>query len=126
MDAKDVGEVPHAKGVGECSFGADAEDVSEAPCAKFWWRQVVVVAEDIDEDILSVLTTEMLEKTFYLLASKVSYFSHRRQLGYSDIVHNWWTVLDQKPSVAKGGLQSLIMLVKPIVFEMRHAFGPWQ
>ena len=30
--------------------------------AKFWHRQVVVVAEDIDKDTLSVLTSEMLEK----------------------------------------------------------------
>jgi hypothetical protein len=29
---------------------------------KFWWRQVVVVTEDIDEDMLSVLMSEMPEK----------------------------------------------------------------
>ena len=40
---------------------------------KFWQRQVVVVAEDIDYDMLLVLTSKMLEKSLYLLSSK---FSH--------------------------------------------------
>jgi hypothetical protein len=30
--------------------------------SKFWRRQVFAVAEDIDEDMLSVLTSEMSEK----------------------------------------------------------------
>jgi hypothetical protein len=33
---------------------------------KFWWRKVVVVVEDIDEDTLSVLASEMFEKPLYL------------------------------------------------------------
>ena len=40
---------------------------------KFWQRQVVVVAEDVDYDILLVLTSKILEKTLYLLESNVSH-----------------------------------------------------
>ena len=44
---------------------------------KFWWRKVVKVAEDIDEDMLLVLMLEILGKPLYLLAPKVSQCSHR-------------------------------------------------
>jgi hypothetical protein len=53
---------PHAEGVDKGVVGrsVDIEDINEAPRAKVLARQVIVVAEDIDEDTLSVMTSEMM------------------------------------------------------------------
>ena len=55
-------EGPHAEGVDKGDIGVDAKDVNEVLMPKFWCRQVAVVTKDIDEDMLSVLTSKMLEK----------------------------------------------------------------
>lgn len=41
--------------------------------------------------------------------------------GYSDMVHDWWTVLDQAPSVSKEGVCLLIMLVCWKIWKGRNA-----
>jgi 4'-phosphopantetheinyl transferase EntD len=51
---------PHAEGVDKGIVGVDIEDVNEAPRAEVLARQVIVVAEDIDKDTLSMMTSEMM------------------------------------------------------------------
>jgi hypothetical protein len=62
VDAEDVGEGPRGEGFDKGNVCVDAKMSAKSLILMFWWRQVVIVAEDIDKDMLLELMLEMSEK----------------------------------------------------------------